>query len=529
MKKILIILLSIPTILYSQDRVQLSSFDIMEINEAVRNCLEDYEKESKVTSRNVDYFYELFSDNERLIDDVIPSPSFGSEINSEDWIKLMKGIKLYNIETEVLDWESYNPVAVDSGYVIVKVRKTVLSAMWSDRLRKDFNIVVSKGKNDEITQKVRYSSDDVFRFKFIYSLNSEYEKCIINRIQIVNDLKFVNVYVPYKKELFGTKQLMEEVRFDDTTLFVRGDNIKYFIDSKNLKIDKYKISGFRKPKLVKVENSIVRSLVYNEKINVTGMYSQLFSDNANMLEFGISIQPSSVEHNESTNFSLSVDLYKFKNVIFFGLKGQFLNSSTRFQLNSYENISVLENPILNNQNTYLRKNLVSNFDETLTLDQKILFFTVKYNINKIKGMSLFGSINLYNDNALKSERSASAKYSGVFEDFNIEIDEPINYSINGVESVLDLGYKEWDVEENIEFNQELGTLYEIGVSYSLPISIGIGVNIFGVYKGNTNTWFDKTSEQISPDNNDFNSFVSFSDKIQMRGRFSLGISVNRKF
>ena len=58
MKKILIILLAIPSILYSQDRVQLSSFDIMEINEAVRNCLEDYEKESKVTSRNEDYFYE---------------------------------------------------------------------------------------------------------------------------------------------------------------------------------------------------------------------------------------------------------------------------------------------------------------------------------------------------------------------------------------------------------------------------------------------------------------------------------------
>jgi len=203
-----------------------------------------------------------------------------------------------------------------------------------------------------------------------------------------------------------------------------------------------------------------------------------------------------------------------------------LKSSTRFQLNSYENISVLENPILNNQNTYLRKNLVSNFDETLALDQKILFFTAKY---KIKGISLFGSINLYNDNALTSKRTASAKYSGVFEDFNIEIDEPINYSINGVESVLDLGYKEWDVKEDIEFIQELGTVYEIGASYSLPISIGIGVNIFGVYKLNTSTWFAKTSEQISPDKNDFNSFVSFSDKIQMRGRVSLGVSLNRKF
>ena len=526
MKKILIILLAIPTILYSQDRVQLSSFDRMEINEAVRNCLEDYKKESKVTSRNEDYFYELFSDNERLIDDVIPSPSFGSEINSEDWIKLMKGIKLYNIETEVLDWESYNPVTVDSGYVIAKVRKTVLSAMWSDRSRKDFNIVVSKGENDEITQKVRYSSDDVFRFKFIYSLNSEYEKCVINRIQIVNDLKFVNVYVPYRKQLFKAKQLMEEVKFDDTTLFARGDNVKYFIDAKNLKIDKYKISGFRKPRLVKEENLIVRKLVYNEKINVTAMYSQLVSDNANMLDFGISIQPSSVEHNESINFSASVDLYEFKNGLLFGLKGQFLKSSTRFQLNSYENISILENPILNNQNTYLRKNLVSNFDETLALDQKILFFTAKY---KIKGISLFGSINLYNVNKLTSKRTASAKYSGVFEDFNIEIDEPINYSINGVESVLDLGYKEWDVEENIEFLQEFGSIYEIGASYGLPISIGIGVNIFAVYKGNTNTWFDKTTDQISTDNNVFNSSVTFSDKILMNGRVSIGVSLNREF
>ncbi len=528
MKKILIILLAIPTILYSQDRVQLSSFDIMEINEAVRNCLEDYEKESKVTSRNEDYFYELFSDNEKLIDDVIPSPNFGSEINSEDWIKLMKGIKLYNIETEVLDWESYNPVTVDSGYVIAKVRKTVLSAMWSDRSRKDFNIVVSKGENDEITQKVRYSSDDVFRFKFIYSLNSEYEKCVINRIQIVNDLKSVNVYVPYKKELIGKKQLMDEVKFTDTTLFAKGDNIKYFIDSESLKINKYKINGFRKPKLVKVENSIVSNLIYNEMINASLSVSML-ANNSNVFQYGTGIQPTSVEYNEEPSASLAVYLYKLNKAISFGVKGQLLKSSTTIGLDNYEHVSIIDNPIQNNENTYIRKNLITDFSETLKLEQKKLFIVVNYSVDKVPGLTLFGGINIYTDNILKSERSASAKYTGVFEDFNIEIDEPINYTIDGVENTLDLGYKEWNIKEDIELTQTAASVYEIGASYNLPALGPINLNLFVIYESSFENMFDNSSNQISKDINEFNSFVKFAEYLIVNEKISAGVSFNFKF
>jgi hypothetical protein len=73
MKNILIILLTLPAFLFSQNEVSLTLSKIVEINQAVRNCLDDYEQQSKVSNRNEDEFFMLFTDDEKMIDDVIPS------------------------------------------------------------------------------------------------------------------------------------------------------------------------------------------------------------------------------------------------------------------------------------------------------------------------------------------------------------------------------------------------------------------------------------------------------------------------
>ena len=94
MKYILIILLALPTILFSQIKNDLTISKIFDINQVVIECLSDYEKQSKVSSRNEDDFFMLFTDNEKIIDDVIPSKNYGSKINSVDWVDLMKGVKM---------------------------------------------------------------------------------------------------------------------------------------------------------------------------------------------------------------------------------------------------------------------------------------------------------------------------------------------------------------------------------------------------------------------------------------------------
>ena len=531
MKYIFLILIALPFTVFSQNQVELSSITIMKINEVVRNCLEDYEKESKVTRGNEDYFYELFSDNEVLVDDIIPSPNYGDEINSFDWVELMKGIKIYNIETEVLDWERYSPVSLDSGVVVVRVKKTVLSSMWSDKVRKEFNIVEEDGK-DEIIQKVRYSSEEEFRFKFIYSLNSEEMICTISSIKKINELTSVKVYVPYKKALFSSHELMGTLIFEDSNLFASGDNISYFLSDEISKesLDDYNVVGYRTPKLPASDGNSIQKLVYHERVPISAVYSYLINNKSEVVQFGDLIIPSNIEFTESLNLSVSAILFS-KNKLSFGLKVQKVMSAIEIEIASNQNVSQLDNPVSNYQNTYRRINTVTNFAETLDIDQTLVFATANYNI--AEKLRLFAGINIFSLNAVTSNRSAHAEYSGMFEDFNIEITEPINYTINGDENILELGHKEWDLKENLELTQSTFSVFEIGGSLELPLDLSRLpkepiLSLYVVYKGTSESWFENSSNQISEDVNEINSFVSFSNNININGRWGLGLSISVK-
>jgi len=123
----------------------------------------------------------------------------------------------------------------------------------------------------------------------------------------------------------------------------------------------------------------------------------------------------------------------------------------------------------------------------------------------------------------------------MFEDFNSEISESINYSINGEENILELGYKEWNIIEEFEFTQSSFSVFEVGASWTPPINLPnllsnrlqnsplLRVNL--VYKGTSESWFENSSNQISEDINEINSFSSFSDNITINGRLGIGFSL----
>lgn len=527
MKSIFLILFALPFTLFSQSQVELSPITIMKINEVVRDCLEDYEKVSKVKRGDEYYFYEIFSDNEILVDDIIPSSNYGNEINSNDWVKLMKGVNLYNIETEVLDWERYSPISLDSGVVFVRVKKTVLSSMWSDKVRKDFNIVVQDGDEERI-QKVKYESEEEFIFKFIYSLNSEDILCRINSITRINELTSFKIFVPYKKALIGSKKLIDALsfEFDQANLFPDRDNISYFIEDENIVVDNlndYKAIGYRKPVIKDSDRGFIKELVYSELIPITITYSTLISDKYKVVEFGDYIIPSKVEFLEIFNLSVSALLFS-KNNLSLGLKGQKVMSTIKVDIDSNQDISQLDNPVSNYHNTYRRINTVTNFIETLRVDQHLLFATVNY---KAKDFSFFAGVNILSINLATSQRSAHGLYSGIFEDFNIEISEPINYSVNGDENTLELGYKEWNLTEELEFTQPSFSVFEIGAAWTPPRFSWFSLNL--VYKGNSESWFVNSSDNISDDINELSSFVRFSENITINGRLGLGVSLSYKF
>ena len=199
-------------------------------------------------------------------------------------------------------------------------------------------------------------------------------------------------------------------------------------------------------------------------------------------------------------------------------------STIKVDIDSNQDISQIDNPVSNYHNTYRRINTVTNFIETFKVDQHLLFATVNY---KAKDFSFFAGVNILSMNLATSQRSAHAIYSGMFEDFNIEIEEPINYSINGDENILELGYKEWNLTEELEFTQPSFSVFEIGAAWTPPRLSWFSLNL--VYKGNSESWFVNSSDQISEDINELNSFVSFSENISVNGRLGLGVSVGYKF
>lgn len=535
MKNILIILLTLPAFLFSQNEVSLPLSKIVEINQAVRNCLDDYEQQSKVSNRNEDEFFMLFTDDEKMIDDVIPSVNYGKKINSLDWVDLMKGVKIYNFDADILEFESYNPYSLDSGYVIAKVKKTVKTAIWSDKVKPNFNIVIGEGDN-KISQRVNYKTEEVFRFKLIYSLKSlDFIYCTINSIDKVNDLSSISVYVPYvKPPLGGVKRLIKSVLADSLIILSKksnsfsGDNIKYFIGDQNVSLEDYKLDGYREPNINIIDNSAIADFIYTEKLEVNVMYSFLLSDKSSIFEVGAGIQPDLIEYNENSNIAVYSDLYKLNDKITLGLKFQRLSSSTNIQVDSYEFISQLENPITNLTSNYTRKNQFTNFNENIDINQVLLLLNFKYNYKDIITLFLGGS--LWANNKVTSQRSGSAKYSGIFDVFDIEIDEPIDYEINGSQNTLELGYKQWDINEDLISEQKIASVIELGIIYSLPIpNSPIDVDLHGLYKHNRESLFSNTKQQISADINEFNSFAEFGEELSFKQRINVGLSVGFKF
>ena len=533
MKNILIILLTLPTVLFSQNKVNLSLAKIVEIQQAVRNCLDDYEQQSKVSNRNEDEFFMLFTDNEKMIDDVIPSVNYGKKINSLDWVDLMMGVKIYNFDADILEFESYNPYSLDSGYVIAKVKKTVKTAIWSDKIKPNFNIVIGEGDN-KISQRVNYKTEEVFRFKLIYSLKSlDFIYCTINSIDKVNDLSSISVYVPYvKPPLGGVKRLIKSVLADNLIILSKksnsfsGDNIKYFIGDQNVSLEDYKLNGYREPNINIIDNSAIADFIYTEKLEVNGMYSFLLSDKSSIFEVGAGIKPDIIEYKENSNIAGFFDLYKWDNGFSLGIKFQRLSSSTNIQVDSYEFISQLENPITSSTNNYTRKNKVTNFNENIDINQGLVMLNLKYNLNY--QFTLFVGINLWANNKVTSQRSGSAKYSGIFDVFDIEIDEPIDYEINGSQNTLELGYKQWEINEDLISEQN--RVFEFGIIYSPPIPNSpfyFDVHFLG--KVNTGSLFSNTKQQISANVNEFNSFAEFGEELSFKLRINVGLSVGYKF
>ena len=536
MKNIILAIVTIfPMFLFSQD---ISIKKRNEIQKVVRECLRDYEAYVRVSSSTTEDFYDLFTKNESIINDVYPSETFSTEINKFDWKDIMKNSKLYDVITEVKEWEKFEPMPMtsDSGYVDVIVRKDTRSR-WSENSKKQFNIVVEKN-GKEIVDRVRYSSSEDLRFRFWYNLNAEFVKCRIKSISKIYDLKRKNVYVVYqkppyliaKKQLI-TKEVLNDFKTTNNINFIQtGDEISYILADENINKENYQINGLRKPKIKSFENlerknPILKQIIYEQRLPIRVSYS-LSVNTSDMFDFGTSLVPDNVSYSENMNFSISTDLLKIAKNLFLGVSYNMVNSNTNINSSLIQSISELPNPITQNQSTYFRKNSVINFSEDLTFNQSFIMPTAYIRLQN--GLTFFGALSIYSNSTVTSNRNGQATYTGIFEDnFNIEISEPIEYTINGNINTLDLGTEVLNVQENINV-QNTVSLIDIGVSYNLDFLVK-NLIIHSKYRNNRENLFTKSKNELSPNRDEFNSITEVVDLFKPNDQLYFGITYEVKF
>ena len=546
MKNIILAILTLfPLFLFSQSNISVQERN--EIQKLVRECLRDYESNIKVGINNEDDFYELFTEDESLIDDVYPSKTFSKKINSFDWYDILDKCKLYRVNTEVKKWESFNKISIDSGFVNVIVGKNVRSS-WDQFSRKEFNIVVDE-KGKDIVEQVVYESSEDFRFTFHYNLSADKDKikCKINSISKIDTLIRKNIYVVcykpatllarFSKEKLLTEQILNNIKTTSNKInFIKnGKKISYVLADENINLDFYKIEGLKKPKVESFQiedfknpdnyNPILKKIIYNEKIPGRLSYSFLVSNTSNLFDFGAGLIPDNINYNENNNFSVSSDLWKLSENFMLGLTINLVNSNTTLNSSLIQTITEIPNPITQNQTTYIRKNSVTNFSEDLSFTQSFLMPTIYYNINE--NFNIFGSLSFVSNSTVTSSRSGEVKYSGIFEDnFNIEISEPIDYFINGNINTLDLGTELFNIQENINVQNTI-SIIDVGLNYSAPfleINNDTKFIIHGLYRINRENLFTKTQNEISSNRNEFNSFTEVVDYFIPTNKIYLGLT-----
>lgn len=521
MKNLLIMLFSIPLFVLSQtETASEKNKRIADIRNAAIVLVEDYKSNIKVSSRNEDDFYDLFCENEKIINDIIPSPKFGEYINATDWIDLFKGNRIYSVDIDILELSSISEYDLDSGFINVIIKKDVRSAMWNASIKENFGI-----DDGKVKQNVNFNYSNILVIKIGYRVNYNDIPVKIISIEPFQELTKSYVLVPKSKPRIGGKPRIftKKDLFKQKGLDIYGDNIPYFFNS-TYNNKKMNIDGYLSPK--EKGEGFVKDLVYIEKLPVT------LSFNINLgtkIDYGNLIVPTSTDYQQKIDISASLPLFAFPDVksLIIGAKISINNSETSITNNQ----SITSYASVDNAGyDYTRINTITDYNETLLLDQRSLFVTLTYDLgetslftskNKNKdleknakqenktqrikpNLSLLANGLLGSINTLNSNRTASALYSAQYgpDLFNILIEDNVDGE--------DFGSYFLSENEDIEINHNPFQIIQIGIKGDFEYR-NIALNLGFLYSFSRSPWLSKQYNQISSNNNEFNSIVLASE------------------
>lgn len=545
MRYLLIINFLFPFLVFSQTETSSEKIKrISNIRQAVISLVDEYKSNVKVSSRNEDDFYDLFSENEKIINDVIPSKDFNKLINATDWIDIFKGNRIYSVDIDILEISNISEYDLDSGFVNVIIQKNVRSAMWNSIIKPNFGVNLG----DDKKQNVNFYYSNKLIMKIGYRVNYRGIPVKIISIKPVNDLTKSFALIPKAKPTLGkkTRLITDRTLLSQQEYDLFGDNIPYFFRN-DYDVKKMSIFGYASPKISNETTGFVRDLIYREKLPITGLINL---DIGTKIDFGGSFEPTSNEYQQNTSFSVTVPLISFKKAKFLsiGIKGYTNSSEANITNNQFQTSF---NSVDNAGYDYTRINTITNYNETLTYDQKSLFVTFiidaqKLGLFKSKNMDedkqksekkvnieekkkfdisrivpnvsfLFNGL-LASSNTFNSNRSASAQYSAQYgpDLFNVLIEDNV--------AGEDFGGYLLSKNEDIEIIHKPAQIIEIGIKTGFDINnFSINLSLMGSF--NRSPFLTKQYNKISSNENEFNSIILNTESFSYnRLEFGAGVT-----
>ena len=514
MKKILVFLFFTPYFLFCQNdnkNEDLKSF--VEIRKAVLTLIDEFEDNIKVSSRNEDDFYDLFSENEKIINDIPPSKAYGEFVNSTDWIDIFKGNRIYSVDLEILEISNHENFNIDSGHVNVIVRKNVRSALWNSLIKPNFGIKV----DDDTYQNINFSYSSLLKIRIGYRVNYKSVPTKIVSVVPFDELDETFALVPYSiPPIFGDKSLIKEKDpFIEKGLNILGDNASYFFQDK-YDMNQFIIKGYRKPSISKETNGFIRDLVYREKLPITLYYSFSVSDN---FEFGQSFVPTTYDYSEKLNVNALIPIFNYMNFDI-GVKGSINNSQINITNDFFQTNF---NTIDNTGTEYNRINTILDYNELIDLEQNLVYASIKYsipNFNKNIKLDLMVNTLIFSQNLLNSNRTASAQYSAQYgpDLFNILIENNIQGE--------DFGSYTISENEEIDLVFDAAQIIELGVQANYLLN-DLSFNLFLIKNFNSNDWLTQQNNEISTNANELNSVILNTETFSI-DKFEIGLGLTYK-
>ena len=544
MRFLLIIGFLFPFLVFSQNETSSEKIKrISDIRQAVISLVDEYKSNVKVSSRNEDEFYDLFSENEKIINDVIPSKDFNKLINATDWIDIFKGNRIYSVDIDILEISKISEYDLDSGFVNVIIQKNVRSAMWNSIIKPKFGIKIGENKK----QNINFYYSNKLILKIGYRVNYRGVPVKIISIKPVNDLTKSFALVPKAKSTIGkkTKIITDRKLFSQIGYDLYGDNIPYFFEN-NYNVKEMSILGYASPKLSNDTTEFVRDLIYREKLPITAFIN---FDIGTKIDFGDLFEPTSNDYQQKASFSGTITPFSFEKAKFltFGIKVYTNSSETNITNNQFQTSF---NSVDNAGYEYTRINTLTNYNETLTFDQQSLFLAVILDAKKlglfksknknedeekreknnnikdkkefrlIPNVSILANVLLGSSNTFNSNRSASAQYSAQYgpDLFNVLIEDNV--------AGEDFGSYLLSKNDDIEIIHQTGQIIEIGAKADFEINnFSINLSLMGLI--NRSPFLTKQYDQISTNENEFNSIILNTESFSYN-RLELGFGVTFK-